>query len=64
MGLFYHLYSYAETYVVLFAWITVPLAFYAAYLFLNHHYRIFEVSPNREPGATHPPVKEDLNGTH
>jgi hypothetical protein len=45
LALLTHLYSNVEIYVVLLVWVTAPLGFYAAYLFMKNHYAVF--SPPR-----------------
>lgn len=56
-----HVYNHAETYTVLFAWATIPMAFYASYLFLQHHYGMFTVPEN---GASSHPVKGHDHGAN
>lgn len=46
--LFIHFFAFAETYAVLLVWVTVPLAFYASYLFMNNHFGMFEPAVDRE----------------
>lgn len=36
-----HWYQLAEVYAVILAWITLPLAYYASYLFMRNHYGLF-----------------------
>jgi hypothetical protein len=42
-----HLYQLAEVYTVILAWIVIPLAFIALFLFMHRHYAMF-TPPERE----------------
>lgn len=43
LKLLVHVYQYAEVYAVLLSWVTIPLGYYAAYLFIRNHYGLFMV---------------------
>lgn len=53
MKLLEHIYRYAESYTTIFAWIVIPLGYYAAYLVFKNLYGMFETSEweSKEPNA-------------
>ena len=52
MKLLEHIYRHAESYTTIFAWVVVPLGYYAAYLVLRNLYGMFEI-PEMESKETH-----------
>ncbi len=52
MKLLEHIYRHAESYTTIFAWIVIPLGYYAAYLVLKNLYGMFE-TPELESKETH-----------